>query len=129
MTTQTLPTFSWSDYRLAREYGWTSYRPGHETREQGAVRSALSYARRMAAMDADPDIAFGWEDSIFPWDGCEPYDGPLYDATLYVNGEPAESLCCIAIPSLSDPYVRVVEADLYGGLEDRRESMIVRGES
>lgn len=125
MTTTHQP-FTLDDYRLAFSHGDYSYNPRTETPEQGRVRCAIRTARLMAAMRDDADVFVDWVASDLEWDGCEPYDGPLYDAVLYVGDEVVTSCGCIAVPDTSDGYCRVIEADLYCVLERMREANTIR---
>lgn len=113
-----MSTFTMDDYRTAYWHGGMSYSPAQETYEQGRVRCALETARDMQALRDDPDAHVTWERDWTPWDGDVPYDGPLWGAILYVNGEVEGSLWSIAIdvPEYpeTDPYGRVIEAELYG---------------
>lgn len=118
MSTQ---TFTIEDYHLARRAGGMSYNPAIETAEQGAVRSALEYARDLYALRRDPDVWVTWGESDLPWDGDIPMEPGtvLLDAYLWagddVNGSRVvASLGCVNVYSETDEYCRIVEAELYG---------------
>ena len=119
-------TMTWRDYVTARDGAGWCYDPARETADRGRVRSFLSAARAMYAYRHDGDAYVDWTPSEFPWDGDAPYDGPLWDATLYVGDSPAASLCCIAADSPRDPYCLVIEGELYNQLDHRREANTVR---
>jgi len=88
--------------------------PGHETPEAGRVRSNLDTARDLYALRQDPSARVEWAASEHAWDGDTPYDGPLWDAALYVGGDYQCSLGGIAEPDTTTGYCSVVEAELYG---------------
>ena len=125
-TTNQEATMQWQDYATARDYAGWCYDPARETPEAGRVRSNLRTARMMAGYRGDPSTYVDWVPSELSWDGDVEYDGPLFDAHLYVGDTLAESLGCIAVPNTRDPYCRVIEAELFGQLEARREAMAVR---
>lgn len=119
-------TFTMDEYRIARAHAGYSYDPARETAEQGRVRSHVALARSIYAYRTDPDAYVDWQPSAFAWDGDVAYDGPLWDATLYLADRPVASLCCIAAESHRDAYCRAIEGELYSELEDRRDSAAVR---
>lgn len=75
------------------------------------------------------DTRIVWEHDPEPWDGCEPYDGPLYGCILYRGETVVASLWGIAVPDTSDPYCREIEQELREEFESQRESVLIRGES
>lgn len=91
-----------------------SYGAG-ETPEQGRARCA----RMLAAAEKkliDGPYLISHEPDPEPWDGDEPYDGPLWTVSLWtVEGE-KEPVLIGAIGSVAceelDPYMRVVAAEL-----------------
>ncbi len=94
------------------EYGGWADPPG---REQCARDLAAAEARMRSGL-----FLVGIRDSQIPWDGDMPYDGPLYDVSLYriddaahwEEGELIASLGCCCAESEEDPYLRVVAAEL-----------------
>jgi hypothetical protein len=111
-----MSTFTISDYHLARENGGFSYQPTVETRDQGAVRCALSIARDLLAYRQDQSAYVEWNPSAFDWDGDFPMaeNTVLLDAVLYVGDEIVASLASVNVYSESDSYCRIIEAELYG---------------
>lgn len=112
MTTQDLTAAE----RFFYEHAGYSYDPKTETAEDGRVRCARELAIAERKLIEGP-YQIHVEPSEFPWDGDEPYDGPLWDMTLYRLGEYSTddeiigSLCCIAEEE-DGPYLRVVAAEL-----------------
>jgi len=93
-----------------------SYMPARETEEEGRVRCARELARAEDCLKAGP-YYIQITDDPEPWDGCEPYEGPLYIVSLYSvenDIQPAliGSLGSVACESEDDPYIRVVSAEL-----------------
>lgn len=94
-----------------------SYQPATETQEEGRRRCAEKLAAAERAFLADADAEFYTEDSSIPWDGdCEQGGTHLLDAVLTISGDVVQSLGCIDCNGPSDPYIRVVRAELYGEL-------------
>lgn len=61
-----------------------------------------------------------------PWDGDVPWDGPVFVVGIDQIGAGFESrrvasLCGVAVASESDPYVRVVAAEIMAGYLDSGE--------
>lgn len=125
----TAHTFRLEDFQLMRGHAGFSYDPRTESPDRGAVRCALELARALSELRRDHELFVAWEPSGLEWDGCEPYDGPLFDAILYRGEDVVGSLGAIAVPDTRDPYCRVIEAELVATLEAQREAMIVRGDS
>jgi hypothetical protein len=115
------------EYRIGLAGGW-SYMPGAETPEQGRVHSALTLARDLHALRADPCVSAEWiEQDPASWDGDFPLTGELWDVLLWDTcGDEPEligSLGQVNVLSRVDPYCEVVEAEIYGeaGLRGARE--------
>jgi hypothetical protein len=116
-------TFELEAYHHMREHAGMSYQPSIETREQGAVRSALELARaeyvaRHSAVyfawqaDDDPDLS--WMDADARTE-LERGETAMMACVLYgADGESLASLWGIHMrdPWQADPYRRVIEAQL-----------------
>jgi hypothetical protein len=96
--------------------GW-SYGP-NETSEEGRVRSAREYAAA-EQWAKDHDVYFVWELDPMPWDGDVKWTGNVWTCAACADyGMTQEvrvlaSLGGIAMEhNLTDPYRRVVEAEL-----------------
>jgi len=94
--------------------GW-SYNRGTETPEEGRARGA----RKLAAAERrlkDGPYYVNYKPDDQPWNGDEPYDGPLWIATLWsvAGSTSGEVLGAIgSVPAeLGDPYMRVIAAEL-----------------
>lgn len=94
-----------------------SYDPKTETAEEGRVRCARDLAAAETRLKDGPYFTTV-EDDDLPWDGDEPYDGPIYVVTLYRyaayhgDDEIIGSLGGVDCESVDDPYIRVVAAEL-----------------
>lgn len=140
-----------------REHAGFSYDPKTETREDGRNRCAQELAAAETRYRADADAFMVWrvddiDSSDFDSEN-EPYQ--LWEALLCVDCDPTgadlirgydpsdgiferpgkivEALGGIDLgadghPS-SDPYARVITAELYAEFEAQRESAIVRGDN
>lgn len=97
-----------------RHAGW-SYDPETETPEQGMIRGARQLAAAEARFKAGPYFA-NHEPDDQPWDGDEPYDGPLWIVSLYSVAGTSEPELIGSLGSVAceadDPYMRVVIAEL-----------------
>jgi hypothetical protein len=83
-------------------------------------RIEIEAARRLAAaeqrMKDGPYFIAVTPDDV-PWDGDVPYDGPLWIVGLYsvegsTDSELIGSIGSVATETVSDPYIRVVAAEL-----------------
>lgn len=96
-----------------------AYDPANQTEEQGHIETARGLAHAESRFRNGPYYADVVPDDI-PYDGDAPYDGPVWVVTLYRYSdgqEPDEllgSLGGVACESDSDPYIRVVTAELAG---------------
>lgn len=92
-----------------------SYDPKTETEDEGRRRCArdlaaaeerLQNGNYIVSVEPDPE----------PWDGDFPYDGPLWIVTVWgaMSGRPNTlgAVGSVACPSVDDPYIRVVAAEL-----------------
>jgi len=91
--------------------GW-SYDPAAETPDHGRARCAIELADAERLLNRDNDAEVTWEEDDTPWDGCEPYDGPMFGAVLRKGSEVMGSLWSIAMESTDEPYARIVAAEL-----------------
>lgn len=86
-----------------------------ETAEQGRVSTARALAAAEARLTAGPYLIDAVPDDV-PWDGDEPYDGPLWIVTLWSVAESAHQTDLGSIGSVACEeggwYMRVVAAEL-----------------
>jgi hypothetical protein len=92
-----------------------SYNPARETYEQGRIRGAMKLARAENKFLRGPYFVTYEPDDV-PWDGDQPYDGPLWSVTLFSVSESDTplvigSMCSVACDE-GDPYLRVIAAEL-----------------
>jgi hypothetical protein len=91
--------------------GW-SYDREKETSDQGRVRCARALAEA-ETLCAREGWFVKWDHDWIPWDGDEPYDGPLWEAVLYDRtSNVLASLGSIACKGQASDYGRVIDAEL-----------------
>lgn len=93
-----------------------SHDPKRETEEEGRVRCAVGLAAAEVRLKDGPYF-IDMQPDPNGWDADVPYDGPVWVVTLYgvagsLNSEHLGSLGGVAATGWSDPYVRVVAAEL-----------------
>lgn len=102
--------------RFFLDHAGYSWDPTRETEFQGRWRAARALADAEARLRAGPYYVDVTPDDL-PWDGDEPYEGPLWIVSLWQGVGPWErvhlgSLGGVATPTDDDPYIRVVAAEL-----------------
>ncbi len=97
------------DFFRANAGGWV----GH------SAEIAVSLARAEQRAE-DEGLTIEWEDELDSWDGdCPPPAVHVQAACMSPDGECLASLGSIGLNSMRDPYVRVVEAELYSEALER----------
>jgi hypothetical protein len=97
------------------DHAGVSYHPDRETYEQGRIRGAKELRRAENKLRSGPFFVTIEPDDV-PWDGDEPYDGPLWVVTLFSTDMSTTPRVVGSIGSVAcdegDPYLRVVAAEL-----------------
>ena len=105
--------------RFFYEHAPISYNPETETEESGRIRVARALAAAEERLKAGPYFV-DVEPDTGPYEGDNGYDGPLWVVSLYsvegatdaTDSRLIESLWNVACETESDPYIRVVAAEL-----------------
>lgn len=112
--------------RLADAFRFFHEHAGYVVGESAVCAIALARAEQFAR---EHDLTYAWEPESEPWDGCVPLaptDCLDWVACRDGNGEVLASVGMVATTGYSDPYRRVLEAELaleaMGVLDERDDS-------
>jgi len=104
-----------ADEQFFYDHAAWSYAPAKETPDEGQERCA----RELAAAERrliDGPYFVAIEPDPYPWDGDEPYDGPLWAVSLFSAAGTSDPECIGSLGSVAcepgDDYLRVIAAEL-----------------
>jgi|ERR1019366_5479248 hypothetical protein len=108
--------------------GW-SYQPPNETSEQGKRRCAKELSEAFNEFRNENTYVSWHIDEIDSSDfDSDSEPRPLYCATLYYGTKIVGSLGGIDISDSSDPYAKVIEAEMWQEFTHDREKNMIRGD-